>query len=380
MPDNDNINNEELVLDVNKPQADNDFDAEFERREAALAAALAAQGREEAAPEEPAPAPLAPSEEGAVEDGKPSETEGEITPPAPAEHFTPQSGASLAEGELNVAEGDASLASEANDAAPTPDYVAITLSSGIAPLEMRFAQINSCYRRLPIAYRSFTYINSVIEGVIPPEKYSYAADGTDRGEKLARWNIVQAMKAVKAFEAAGRDIEFVTARCPANLTLELDLYDWMKKLMDEHGFHSPSKLCLEFPRTLLYEDPERVRPSILGMKLLKVRTLMTGVGERDCPDTALIDVPVDMVLLSPRLSALSDSRDKSRVFSSYVAFLRALPVEVLGDGIYNDEQISAHSRADCFGYTPSAGYAGSVEHGRLRMTLDEAVSQKEDDV
>ena len=258
--------------------------------------------------------------------------------------------------------------------------MAITLSSGVAPLEMRFAQINSCYRRLPIAYRSFTYINSVIEGVIPPEKYSYAADGTDRGEKLARWNIVQAMKAVKAFEAAGRDIEFVTARCPANLTLELDLYDWMKKLMDEHGFHSPSKLCLEFPRTLLYEDPERVRPSILGMKLLKVRTLMTGVGERDCPDTALIDVPVDMVLLSPRLSALSDSRDKSRVFSSYVTFLRALPVEVLGDGIYNDEQISAHSRADCFGYTPSAGYAGAVEHGRLRMTLDEAVSQKEDDV
>ena len=412
MPDNDNINNEELVLDVNKPQADNDFDAEFERREAALAAALAAQGREEATPEEPAAEPVILSEAAEAAESKdltPSEdilseaknltsdsshgseyqdTTRDSSPEGlgmtdsepPAEHFTPQSGASLAEGELNVAEGDASLASEASDAAPAPDYVAITLSSGIAPLEMRFAQINSCYRRLPIAYRSFTYINSVIEGVIPPEKYSYAADGTDRGEKLARWNIVQAMKAVKAFEAAGRDIEFVTARCPANLTLELDLYDWMKKLMDEHNFTSPSKLCLEFPRTLLYEDPERVRPSILGMKLLKVRTLMTGVGERDCPDTALIDVPVDMVLLSPRLSALSDSRDKSRVFSSYVTFLRALPVEVLGDGIYNDEQISAHSRADCFGYTPSAGYAGAVEHGRLRMTLDEAVSQKEDDV
>ncbi|MBR5943129.1 MAG: EAL domain-containing protein, partial [Clostridia bacterium] len=360
---------------------------------AALAAALAAQGREEATPEAPAAAPLAPSEEGAVEDGTPSETEGEITSPAPETRHSEEPAAQPQGDEESPAapdgegrEGDPSTRAEAlaqDDAAdtpPTPDYVAITLSSGIAPLEMRFAQINSCYRRLPIAYRSFTYINSVIEGVIPPEKYSYAADGTDRGEKLARWNIVQAMKAVKAFEAAGRDIEFVTARCPANLTLELDLYDWMKKLMDEHGFHSPSKLCLEFPRTLLYEDPERVRPSILGMKLLKVRTLMTGVGERDCPDTALIDVPVDMVLLSPRLSALSDSRDKSRVFSSYVAFLRALPVDVLGDGIYNDEQISAHSRADCFGYTPSAGYAGSVEHGRLRMTLDEAVSQKEDDV
>lgn len=263
---------------------------------------------------------------------------------------------------------------------PAVDYVKMTLSAGIAPLEMRFAQINSCYRRLPVAYRSFTYINSVIEGVIPPEKYAYAADETDRGERIARWNITKAMEAVERFAAAGRDIDFVTARVPASLTRLPDLYAWMKELMASRGFASPEKLCLEFPRSLVFEDVETARPSLLAMKLLKVRTLMSGCGERDCPVTALIELPVDMVLLTPRMSALSDNRDKNHVFTEFVNFLHALPADVIGDGLYNDEQISAHSRADCIGYIPSAGYAGAVEHGSLRMTLDEAVSQKEEDI
>ena len=289
----------------------------------------------------------APSDEGAVEDGSPSETEGGNSPEADS---------------------------------PAVDYVKMTLSAGIAPLEMRFAQINSCYRRLPVAYRSFTYINSVLEGVIPPEKYGVAADGTDRGERLARWNVTKAMEAVERFAAAGRQIDFVTARVPASLTRLPDLYAWMKELMASRGFASPEKLCLEFPRSLVFEDVETARPSLLAMKLLKVRTLMSGCGERDCPVTALIELPVDMVLLTPRMSALSDNRDKNHVFTEFVNFLHALPADVIGDGLYNDEQISAHSRADCIGYIPSAGYAGAVGHGSLRMTLDEAVSQKEDDI
>ncbi|MBR5769812.1 MAG: EAL domain-containing protein, partial [Clostridia bacterium] len=240
-----------------------------------------------------------------------------------------------------------------------------------------FAQINSCYRRLPIAYRSFTYINSVLEGVIPPEKYAYAADETDRGERLARWNVAKAVEAIQTFEAFDRNVDFVTARVPASLTRQPDLYSWMKDLLGQLKLDDPSKLCLEFPRTLLYEEVETARTSLLSMKLLKVRTLMTGCGERDCPVTALVELPVDMVLLSPHVSAMSDNRDKNHVFAAFVNFLRSLPVDVIGDGIYNDEQITAHSRADCSGYIPSAGYEGAVEHGGLRMTLEEAVEQKE---
>ena len=326
-----------------------------EETEATPADSPAPAAADEAAPAETPAEGGAPSDEGAVEDGSPSETEGVNPSPAPA---------------------------EAEDApAAALDYVRMTLSAGIAPLEMRFAQINSCYRRLPIAYRSFTYINSVIEGVIPPEKYAYAADETDRGERIARWNVAKAIEAAQTFEAFDRHVEFVTARVPASLVRVPDMYAWMKSLLERHGFtEHPERLCLEFPRTLLYEDYETARPALLALKLLKVRTLVAGIGERDCPDTALVELPVDMVLLAPRVSAFSDNRDKGQVFTAFMNFLRSLPVDIIGDGLYNDDQITAHSRADCMGYIPSSGYEGAAEHGGLRMKLDEAVEQKEDEI
>ena len=390
---------------VNEHSADpDDLAREFEAREAALNAALAADdGGDAFGYSHWSDIPKAPKPSRLHEDAAPQVTEdlldyykekaaaadadadekpdaetagegGEGEPSAPnAEKAGDPSARADALAQDDAADGESETPSG-------PDYVAMTLSAGIAPLEMRFAQINSCYRRRPIAYRSFTYINSMLEGVIPPEKYSYAAEADEKGERLARWSISKAIDAVRAFEAAGRHVEFVTARCPASLTRELDLYAWMKELLASKRFETPSKLCLEFPRTILYDDPERARMALLSLKLLKVRSMMTGCGERDCPVTALLELPFDMVLLSPRISALSDNRDKSAVFTGFIGYLRSLPVEVIGDGIYNDEQISIHSRADCFGYTPSAGYAGAVEHGRLRMTLEEAVSQKEDDV
>ena len=259
-------------------------------------------------------------------------------------------------------------------------YLELALQAGVAPLEMRFSQINSCFRRLPVAYRSFTYINSVIEGVIPPEKYSYAADGTDRGKKLAEWNLKQAIRAIRSFEARGRHVDFVTARCPASLCLEDDLYDWMQAFLKEEDFRKPEKLCLEFSQSLLYEDEEKIRAAILAMKLLGVKTLMTGCGERDCPVSSLIQIPVDYVLLAPWLTVLMDSRGKSTSVSALIAYFRRLDIQVIGEGARNDAQISALSRADCYGYVPSSGYEGSALHGRLRMTLEEAVAQKEEEI
>lgn len=264
--------------------------------------------------------------------------------------------------------------------APEPDYLNMTLDSGVMPLEMRFSQINSCYQKMPVAYRSFTYINSVIEGVIPPEKYAFAADGTDRGVRLSRWNIMQAMRSVKKFEDRGRHVRFVTARCSPKLVLVDDFYAYVKSLMDEYAFTAPAKLCLEFPRTILYEDHEKVRSALLSMKLLKVGTMLAGCGEKDSPLTPLIDLPFDYVILAPWLTALAGTRSKGAQITGLLSFLRGLPCDIIADGVVTDEQITALNRADCFGYIPSAGYRGNVEHGRLRMPLDEATLQSEENV
>ena len=279
----------------------------------------------------------------------------------------------------NVQETPLDPAAEAAKEPEKPDYVAMTAASGVAPLEMRFSQINSCYRRLPIAYRSYTYINSVLEGVLPPEKYAFAADETERGIRLAKWNIREALRAIRRFEEAGRNIEFVSVRCPARLALEQDLFAWMQQVLKDNAFDQPEKLCLEFPQSLLYEDAERVRASILSMKLLKVRTMMSGCGEKDCPVTLLMNLPLDYVVLAPWITVRTDSREQGAAVTALLSFLRAIPIDVIADGAASDEQIRMLSRADCWGYIPSSGYTGTVQHGRLRMTLEDALAQKEEE-
>lgn len=107
--------------------------------------------------------------------------------------------------------------------------------------------------------------------------------------------------------------------------------------------------------------------------------MLAGCGEKDCPITQLLNLPFDYVLLAPWLTALADDRSKAPLIASLIGFLRELPSGVIPDGVLNDEQISQFSRADCAGYIPSPSYVGQVEHGMLRMRLEEAVAQKEEE-
>ena len=64
---------------------------------------------------------------------------------------------------------------------------------------------------------------------------------------------------------------------------------------------------------------------------------------------------------------------------AFLSYLRLLGCDVIADNVTNDDQISALVRADCCGYIPSPDYQGSAEHGRLRMPLDEALLQSDDE-
>ncbi|MBP5312375.1 MAG: EAL domain-containing protein [Clostridia bacterium] len=263
------------------------------------------------------------------------------------------------------------------EAEKKPDYVKITLESNIVPLEVKFSQINSCHRKTPIAYRTFTYVNSVIEGSIPPERYAYAADETDRGIRMTKWNIAYAAEALDAFEKGGRHVGFISVRVSPRIVREVDFYNYLQEMMAECGITDPEKLCLEFPRTVLYEDHENVRRAVLAMKLLKVKSMLSDCGELDCPVTPLFHMPFDYLLLAGDIMTLVGDRNKTEATNAFLTFLRTLKCELIGDGAENDDQISALQRADAFGYIPSPDYTGEVEHGPLRMTLDEAVSQSE---
>lgn len=283
------------------------------------------------------------------------------------------------DGEDEPAETEEPQSDESQPEEIQPDYVQATLESGIVPLELRFCQINDCYNKLPIAYRTSTVINSVTMGVLTQDRYEYAADSTEQGIRLARWNIVEAMKTIKKFEEAGRHIQWLSVRCPAGLASQVDMYSWMKTLMEENDFHTPEKLCLEFPQSLLFEDSGKTQISILNLKLLNIKSLMSGCAANDCPVGNLIDCPVDMVLLDESKTRLAGDRDKGSVINALMQYIRSMNIDIIADGVIEDDQIQLLNRAECIGYIVSNDYYGYIEHGSKTMTLEEAIEQKEED-
>ena len=322
-------------------------------------------------PSEETPAEVIP-EETAAEAAEPEQTE------ETAEQTDSQEEAEAAETEEPI-DGEEETAEEAEPEEVQPDYVKATLESGIVPLELRFCQINDCYNRLPIAYRTETVINSVTMGVLTQDRYEYAADSTEQGIRLARWNIVEAMKTIKKFEEAGRHIQWLSVRCPAGLASQVDMYSWMKTLMEENDFDLPEKLCLEFPQSLLFEESAKTQISILNLKLLNIKSLMSGCAASDCPVGNLIDCPVDMVLLDESKTRLAGDRDKGSVITSLMQYIRSMNIDIIADGVIEDDQIQLLNRAECIGYIVSNDYYGYIEHGSKTMTLEEAIAQKEEE-
>lgn len=258
------------------------------------------------------------------------------------------------------------------------EYVRMSVESGVKPLELRYTSINACYSKMPIAYRTITRINSVTAGVLTPTDYAVTTEATREGMELACWSIGEAMRHLRAFEKAGRHIAYIAVRCPVALAANGRLEETMKRLLNENGCNHPEQICLEFPASLLHHPTETLRTAMLDMKLMKVKTMMSGCGGSDCPMANLLAVPVDRVLLTPAMTHLAGSRDYPAVLPALLQYLRSMRVEVLAEGVENDSQIQILNRTDCAGYIAAENYAGSAGRSRFDMTPERAVAEKEE--
>lgn len=251
-----------------------------------------------------------------------------------------------------------------------------TLDAGVLPLVLRYRQINACDSRLPIAYRTETIVRSTALGYLTQREYQHACENTEVGFRMAEWSIVEAMKHITHFVEAGRDVQWISVRCPSSMVERVDFYKWMKRLIRENHFRYPAKLCLEFDTSLLSKKTEPARLAILDMKLLGVKTLLVGCADADCPMARLVQIPVDMVMLAPSVTKWTGNRNKPQVVPSLIPYLRSMRTEVYAAGVQNDEQISLLNRLECVGYTTASSYEGKNPTER-NLGVRKALAQKD---
>ena len=233
-----------------------------------------------------------------------------------------------------------------------------SLDAGVQPLQLKFVQVNSCDTNEPIAFRSFAIIDSVVEGHLAPRQYMKAMENTDMGIRLAEWSVEEAFGCITKLVDAGVNFKWLSVRCPVRLALEIDVYAWMKTLIDKHGFKYPDKLCLEFSSDLLRTYGTLARRAVLDMKLLGVKTLVSNCGKQNCPTSQFLKVPADMAMLSPEITAWTGSRNKPQFISTLIPYLNSMRVQVYAAGVSDDEQIRILNRFDCVGYTVVNDYKG----------------------
>lgn len=253
-----------------------------------------------------------------------------------------------------------------------------TIRSGVRPLDLRFQPISHPFTRFPIAYRTSTAVFSVSRGVLTEREYAYAADfGNPTGVRLAKWNIREGLRAVRAFADAGRKIDFLSVRCPASLAGVPDLYEQVRAILAEKDA-DPAKLCLEFPQSLLYLAGREAGDAIRALRLLGLKTLLSGCGAADCPVTQLVHVPVDFVLLDESTTSLVHNRDKEGVLPQFIRYLQTLHVGVYAEGVTDDEQITSLNRLDCLGVIPARTYRGNLPYAAGNLPTEEAIRQREE--
>ena len=234
--------------------------------------------------------------------------------------------------------------------------IARTLKSGVKPLSLKYSQLNACDTRLPIAYRTETVVRSMALGYLTASEYKNACETSDVGFRMAEWGVIEAMQHITRFIESGRNIEWISVKCPAKMVERVDFYKWMKRLIKENNFQYQKKLCLEFDASIFEQNTDDARLAVLDMKLLGVKTMV--MADENTSVSKLVDVPVDIVLLAPSLTRWTGSRNKPQLIPTMVSYLKSMRAEVYADGVLNKDQILLLSRSECGGYATDPSYKG----------------------
>ncbi len=235
------------------------------------------------------------------------------------------------------------------------DYVKLSVDSGVQPLELKFEKIVDCESGYPVAFRTETVINSILLGRLNEKDYREVCDKLNTGIEVFKHSLQHVITALKSFDALETPVKFLSLRCPAEIVENenVDLFGLMSDVLKKNPKLDPSKVCIEFPSSLMQKNTEKARTALLDMKILKVRTMLTGCGKEEFPLSKLVTVPPDVVILDSSATEWAGSRDKPQLVPSLVAYVKAMGIDTVAEG--DGEKRRALRNADCLGFIELGG-------------------------
>lgn len=241
------------------------------------------------------------------------------------------------------------------------------LESGVDPVETKLVALNSTATRQTTAYRTVLQLNTQQLGVLYPAEYEPVASRTVQSVNLALSNITDVADIIETAAERGIKVDWFSVACPVRMISKGSISRLLGELFEDVSFPAPSKLCLEFPSQILFEDSETVSRELGALKFLGVKTAVSGFGDAYCPVMRIGSFPFNYVILDRSVTALMENNETSNSAMSLTALIRGYGIEVVAEGAVGNEIISRFYQSDCGGYIP--------EPDRL-LSIDEALPDR----
>lgn len=248
-------------------------------------------------------------------------------------------------------------------------YVKMSMEAGVAPMELRFTQVNDIMTQNAVAYRAKVVVNSVLLGKLEEAQYDSAMTISPEGAQLAKWGIRQTVLLIDRMERANREFDWISITCPPSILVREDIYTYLQNLLNEVQLEHPKKLCLEFPNTLLLENQKKIQRVLLDIKLLGVTIIMNGCAADNCPVQSMATLPLDYAVMDKSINYMIKDDKKRNVLNALMQYIKSMDMSAIIEGIMDDSEINALNASDFYGYVPSADYVGDGSHGAERMVV-----------
>lgn len=242
------------------------------------------------------------------------------------------------------------------------DKVRETLESGVEPITLAYETVYNCSMQDPIAYRTRLVINSITLGELGPESYGITAEQSERASRLADINFELIRRKVEEFIKNGTKFQWISAKCDATQLLNGDLPQKLEELFGGDK-KKLAKICIEFPDSILYNDPADFREKLLDLQACGVNTLVHGFGSGYCPVLRLAMFPFMFVALDPEQTALMQNSEGGKTAQALVDYVNGLHAEVIACGLHTAEESAPWYKCNAFGFT--------LENDVKKMEFDE---------
>ena len=249
-----------------------------------------------------------------------------------------------------------------------------TVLSGIAPLQQRYVGVFDGYVECPEAYVARTELFSSVNGTM--KEIRELIDDKEIGVRVTMRNLAHGIRTMQALRDKGRTTRWLSIEASTSLLLCDDVFSMLDEVIKSESFTEPERICFEFLPSIMNADREKVQKGLADVKAAGFLIAIAPI-DRDFALSLLMDMPVDYVVLSKEMTALTTDRNKPGFLAAMIGLLQTMRISVVADGVKNDDEIRELTTVECFGFIPTEDYSGEFLLKANARTEEEILSDEE---